>query len=321
MANRARALAAAGGFLAASTLLHGLILRAPDAALEIEPAVARCNAGQAIRLAAVLRTGSRRSPLHEPADWAVRAGRIRFTAPGLLVCEGEGEAVVTARKGRLSGEGRVQVGPAIMMVEASPPPSVAPLLEPPAVVRLVRRASPPPSREVEPAPSEAPPDPAPAAARAAELLTAEHPPEAAEPDQAVSEAGSAESGLGVVAVGGVAAVGAKGARADGVVGGTGAGPAGPVADLSRPPAITDPDPCRGYFPDEAQADAAVLEMDVDVAADGHVRRASVRGESPPGQGFGSAARQCFSAMRLEPAVDRAGRPTAGRMTFRFRFAR
>lgn len=103
-------------------------------------------------------------------------------------------------------------------------------------------------------------------------------------------------------------------------GGTGA-PGGSAPDLSRAPAILDPDPCRGYFPDAAEEDSALVDIDVSVDGDGRVRTASVLGESPPGQGFGSAARRCFSSMRVRPALDRAGRAVPGRMRLRFHFTR
>jgi periplasmic protein TonB len=201
---------------------------------------------------------------------------------------------------------------------------------------------PPPPPEPEPKPEPEPPprapEPvapkpvvqrAPAAAAAANVLTARPEPSepaAPEPFDFTTDPNSTVLGSGVVAVGGSATHGVQGAQANG----TGnkpvvAAPAGDglvaASDLSRKPSLPGRDPCKGYFPARALDDVAYVVLRVTIAKDGAVRNTKVVSESVQGQGFGGAAQTCMQRQTFEPALDRDGRAAATAMTINVTFSR
>ena len=131
----------------------------------------------------------------------------------------------------------------------------------------------------------------------------------------------------MVARGGTADFGVRGATAAGV-GNTPVNPSAapsdgvtPAANLSRPPRLTEPDACRGFYPSEANADEGGATVTVIVKANGEVSQATVLSETPAGQGFGHAARTCLSRKRFAPAQDRQGAAVIARTSVRVRFSR
>jgi hypothetical protein len=309
----------AAGLVAASATVHVAILFATrPGGLAVSPASLRCQAGETARVTVSLRLGATSTRLDRNVEFSVRGEAVRSLGGGLFSCVAPGSANIVARWQGREAIAPAQVAPAVIAIELpreAPPP--LPLPEPP---RARPRARERPATSVEDPPRAG--DPPPDVARAAEIVTAEVPKEREPEDAIVTQAGVGASGSGLVAAGGTATVGLPGAKAggapDGKVGGTGV-PGG--RDLSRAPSIIDPDPCRGYFPDGAEDDSALVDIDVSVDGDGRVQTTSVLGESPQGQGFGSAARRCFSSMHLRPALDRSGRAVPGRMRLRFHFTR
>lgn len=220
-------------------------------------------------------------------------------------------------------------------------PRAASLRTPPPV-ELEFIAPPPPAPEPEHVPEPPPPEApapkapvnvtraAPAAARAGALHTAAPQTPAAQTDDTLdftTDPNGTTYGGGVVAVGGTAAFGATGAKADGRVNAPpvhSAVPAGPsltaLADLSRKPGLRA-DPCHGFFPAQAIDDSGDVGVLVTVASDGHVLNTTLVSESPRGQGFGAAARNCLQRERLSPALDRAGKPAATAIRINLSFRR
>jgi outer membrane biosynthesis protein TonB len=212
---------------------------------------------------------------------------------------------------------------------------------PPVDVELTfREPPPPPEPEKEPEPPKEPEAPKaeapkpiakvavpPPAARAGAVLTAapdSTPEPSAEPFDFTSDPNSHVYGSGVVAVGGTADHGLAGAR----VGGTGNAPVRPAgdgltaaADLSQKPRLRRDDPCRGFFPDAARADVAVVSVRVVIGKDGRVSSANVVSESPVGQGFGVAARRCMLDEVFVPALDRQGKSAATALNVNVKFSR
>jgi protein TonB len=201
------------------------------------------------------------------------------------------------------------------------PPPAPPELPPPPVARNAE----PVAERVERAPEPA---------RAGRLLTAR--PDAApqqtsdEPVDFISDPNGASYGGGVVAIGGRADIGKAGARPNAAARGdvVEAGPKKPAgdglvaaSDLSRAPRLSERDPCRGFFPRSADSDAAQASVLVVIAKSGAVQSARVVGESPAGQGFGSAARACMLTKRFQPALDKSGQVAATSLRVNVRFSR
>jgi TonB family protein len=197
-----------------------------------------------------------------------------------------------------------------------PPPAPVPEPEPPepaaAPVRVAKVAAPPP------------------AAKAAAVMTAA--PSAPEPEPSAeafdftSDPTSTAFSSGVVAVGGTGTHGLAGAQ----LGGTGKEPLRAPAqsdgltaagDLSQSPRLRNADPCRGFFPAQAQDDVATALVRVVVSRDGVASSVSVLSESPKGQGFGAAARTCMLEQRFSPALDRKGNAAATAVNVNVRFSR
>jgi protein TonB len=216
-------------------------------------------------------------------------------------------------------------------------------VRPPVDVELAFREPPPPPEPKEPEPPQEPDAPKaaepkpiaklappPPAARAGAVLTAAPDPTpapaAAEPFDFTSDPNSHVYGSGVVAVGGTATHGLAGAR----VGGTGNAPVRTpppgdgltaASDLSQKPRLRVNDPCRGFFPEAAQDDVAVVSVRVVIGKSGQVSNANVVSESPTGQGFGAAARRCMLDQAFVPALDRDGNAAATALNVNVKFSR
>jgi TonB family protein len=162
------------------------------------------------------------------------------------------------------------------------------------------------------------------AASAAPLLTAdEATPTGDEPVRFVTDPNGSAFGFGVVARGGTAKEGL----------GTSVAKAAPLptavvdpnaafrGELGRAPRLTVFDPCRGFFPSDAQTDRGDAAVRVTVAADGSVAAVSVLAERPSAQGFGKAARACLLAARFEPALDTRGRAVVAIAPITVKFSR
>lgn len=200
-----------------------------------------------------------------------------------------------------------------------PPPTTPP---PPAPGSLVVPAAAPKA-------AAAPPEPA----RVGALLTAKAEPvpdkAAEEPVDFTNDPSLLGFGSGVVAPSGKASVGLAGAAPSPAPASTGtrgvakgAGEAlTPASDLSKKPALGESDPCRGFFPSGAEDDVATAAVMVTIGRSGAVSGVQLLSESPPRQGFGSAARACMAGKRFSPGLDRDGRPTATAVRVNIRFTR
>ncbi len=208
----------------------------------------------------------------------------------------------------------------VELVPDEPPAPVPP--PPPKLEERVERAA-----VAKPA-AVAPPEPA----RAAALLTAKADPtpspNAEEPVDFTNDPSALGIGSGVVAIGGTAKVGLKHAQSGPVRPAAPAAAPGPVgdaltpaSDLSRKPSLGESDPCRGFFPGAASDDVATAAVMVTIGRSGAVSAVQLLSESPPKQGFGSAARACMSGKRFSPGLDRDGRPTATQVRVNIRFSR
>lgn len=180
------------------------------------------------------------------------------------------------------------------------------------------------AKPVQAPPKEAKAEPPPAAAQAAQTLTAKedpsHPVDFTDFTM-VQGKGDTYSG-GVTAEKGTAkeAVYDRNAKGDGVPGGKGTGPVASAApaqvegpDLSKPaqPASRAWD-CKHLFPAEADANdinTATVMITVTVRPDGSAQAVKVIAD--PGNGFGRAARTCALSQRYNAALDRSGQATTG----------
>jgi protein TonB len=221
------------------------------------------------------------------------------------------------------------------------PDSAAVRAPPPAPVEVEFAPPPPPpppeaAKPEPPAPSPAPRPAAPKvnlapppAARAGAVRTVEPAPQdptPSEPFDFTSDPRSASFASGVVAVGGTGDHGLAGAQLGGR--GTEARHEPPhgdgltaASDLSQTPKLRVADPCRGFFPSAAHDDVATAVVRLVVTPSGGVTSASVLSETPSGQGFGAAARACMLEQKLNPALDRQGRPAATAVNVNVRFSR
>jgi len=216
--------------------------------------------------------------------------------------------------------------------KTTPPPVEMEFVAPPEPPPPPPEVTPPEEAKAAPTRAAAPAPPAAARAGALHLASAQAAP-AQQQEEAVdftTDPHGASYGGGVVAVGGTAALGAVGARVVPEGGKTPgapvtARPAGdaltPVSDLSRKPQLPGGDPCHGFFPREAQDDIGDVAVLVTIAKSGHVSQTRLVSESPPGQGFGAAARTCLSSKTFLPALDRAGNPAATAIRVNLRFSR
>jgi TonB family protein len=210
-------------------------------------------------------------------------------------------------------------------VELMPPEPPAP---PPALPE-----PPPPSRAPEPQAATRASAPPPMPAHVGALVTAKSEPTPSpardEPVDFTNDPGALGFGAGVVALGGRAPIGSKQA-APAALSGQGMpsvvhGPVGdaltPVGDLSRKPSLGESDPCRGYFPSAASDDVATAAVMVTIGKNGAVSSVQLLSESPPKQGFGTAARACMASKHFSPGLTRDGQPTATAIRVNIRFTR
>lgn len=316
--------------LGASTLIHSsFALAAYMREVTIVPAAPTCRAGEAVQLQAFAKTAwNSQLMVTYSAQWKVSDNSIASHAgAGLFRCVSEGTVTVTTQYLNRSTTFSLKVEPAIVMVD------VEKKEEPP----------PPPPPEPEPAPTAAPPvpteakpdnTPPPPAAKVGGLLTANDD-KNDDPNQKtydfVSDPDGKEYGSGNAAVGGTADHGAAGAAASGKPGGTGTGGSGSVAapqvqvappvDKSRPASLTIDNPCKGFFPGDADDDVGRVVVIVTVKPDGGVQTVSVAEENPKGQGFGKAARTCLLSAKFNPAWDKSGTPMVTTQQFNIRFTR
>ena len=254
--------------------------------------------------------------VHELFERTRRRRGVAFTALFLALA---GHAVAGTFTPR--AHERQLVAPPVEL-EFLPPEPVAPA-PPPLPARVEQNQEPTRAR------TERAPEPA----RAARLLTAKAdapPAQANEPVDFVSNPNATVYGGGVVAVGGTAAFGKAGARAGVAARGdvVDAGPKRPAGDglvaagdLSRSPRLSESDPCRGFFPRNADSDAAQASVLLVIAKSGAVSSARVVAENPASQGFGAAARACMLSKRFVPALDRAGEAAATSLRVNVRFNR
>jgi periplasmic protein TonB len=204
-----------------------------------------------------------------------------------------------------------------------PPPLPAPVAPPlPAPEPLVAPVAAPKA-------AASPPEPA----RAGALLTAKAEPAAdkaaEEPVDFTNDPSLVGFGSGVVAPSGKASVGLAAALPSPVPASTGTRGVAkgggealtPASDLSKKPALGESDPCRGFFPSGAEDDVATAAVMVTIGRSGAVSGVQLLSESPPRQGFGSAARACMAGKRFSPGLDRDGKPTATAVRVNVRFTR
>lgn len=222
--------------------------------------------------------------------------------------------------------------PVEVEIEAPEPPKETPKEEPP---KEEPKPEPAPVAKAEPTPAAATPPPAaPPAAKAGALLTAnDDAPKAKgeEPVSFVTDPNGDTYGSGVVAKGGTAEVGLPGAAlptTTAVATKTVTAPPPPpkveptpTTNLSKKPSLDQPDACKGYFPQAADDDHAVVTLRVIVRPDGSVQAANVVSETPQGQGFGPAARSCLLGRTFSPGLSEAGQPTLAQTTVNVRFSR
>ncbi len=168
---------------------------------------------------------------------------------------------------------------------------------------------------------------APAAARAAAVLTREP-----DPNEPLDLTEGFVSGSAAIYAGGQTMTSGTSSSAvhtrpaaTGVVGGVGP-PDAPLTasgtDLSRRPGVTGRAEWRCPFPPEADAeqiDHAVVTLKVDVDRFGTAMSAVATKET--GYGFGREARRCALHQRWSPALDHQGKPVRGSTTLNVRFDR
>lgn len=211
----------------------------------------------------------------------------------------------------------------------TPPPPPPPPPAPPVDQKVEESAGAPTE-----APKSAPPPQAPAPAKAGAILAAkDDAPQAKgeEPVSFVTDPNGDTYGSGVVAKGGTAEVGLPGAAlptTTAVATKTVTAPPPPpkveptpTTNLSKKPSLDQPDACKGYFPQAADDDHAVVTLRVIVRPDGSVQAANVVSETPQGQGFGPAARSCLLGRTFSPGLSEAGQPTLAQTTVNVRFSR
>jgi outer membrane biosynthesis protein TonB len=316
--------------IGASTLIHsGFALAAYMRDVAIFPPEPTCRAGESIQLQAYAKTAwNSQLMVTNSAHWNVSDNKIAsHTGAGFFRCISEGNVTITTSYLNRASTFTLKVDPAIIMVDV-------PKDEPPP--------PPPPPVEADPIPAPAPaapnvkPDntPPPPAAKVGNLLTATDD-KTDDPNQKtydfVTDPNGDEYGSGNAAKGGTAEHGGPGAAANGKPGGTGTGGSGaalgpavqakPAVDKSRVATFTVDNPCKGFFPADADDDVATVKVLVAIRPDGTVQTVSVLDENPKGQGFGKAARTCVGGAKFNPAWDQFGAPITASQTINIRFTR
>lgn len=317
--------------LGGSTLIHsGFALASYMKDVTIVPAEPVCRAGETIQLQAYAKTAwNAKLMVTNSAQWKVAANKIASHAGGgFFRCVSEGSTLVTTSYLNRTSTFTLKVEPAIVMIDAPkeeppPPPEVKepePAPEPTKVAQaeIKQEAAPPP-----------------AAAKVGSLLTAPDDSKN-DPDEGavkfLSDENGNEYGSGVAALGGTADVGKLGAKKNGTEGGNGGGGGGgtgpgtqtktaPAVDMSRAASLAIDNPCKGFFPSDADDDTARVQVLVTVRPDGGVEKVTVMSEDPKGQGFGKAARTCLVAARFNAALGKDGKPVGATQQFNIRFTR
>ncbi|MBI2392569.1 MAG: energy transducer TonB [Deltaproteobacteria bacterium] len=308
-----------------STTIHsGFALASYMRELTVIPEQPVCRAGEGIQLQAFARSAwNSQLGVTNSATWSLSDAKIASHAGGGFIrCVSEGSVTVTTTYLNKTTTFTLKVEPAIVVVD----------------VPEEKKEEPPPPPPPEPEPDKAEPTPPPdkveaqppAAAKVGSLLTANDDKSSKDDDPYtfLSDPDGKEYGSGAAAIGGTADKAPPGAVATGTPGGTGSAsakppppPPPPAVDLSRKPSLNIPDPCKGFFPGDADDDVAVVVVMVTVKPNGEVAEAKVLNESPKGQGFGKAARTCLQSVKLQPGLDKEGKPTTGTEQFRLRFTR
>lgn len=315
-----------------STMIHsGFALAAYMRDVTIFPAEPTCRAGETIQLQAYARTAwNSRLLVTNSAQWSVSDNKLASHAGGgFFRCAAEGTVIVTTSYLNRSTTFALKVEPAIVMIEPpkeEPPPPPPP---PPEEEEPVKQA--PPKDSKPPETAAAPPP----LAKVGSLLTAPDDSKN-DPDEGavkfLSDENGNEYGSGTAGLGGKADVGQKNAKKEGVDNGNGNKPGGgpgtgagmqtkPAVDLSRAASLTVDNPCKGFFPADADDDLARVEVLVTVKPDGTVGNVSVLNENPKGQGFGKAARTCMLSAKFNPAFGKDGAPISATQQFNIRFTR
>jgi len=275
---------------------------------------------------------------HHEALWHNRL--MRQLSPGLGIClllSGVLHSTAMARSALSLSEMRayardahafahdVLVSTLEVDTQPEPPPPAPEVKEDPPP-----QAEPEPPTEQPPPKAEKRPESAPAAAKAAQVLTAKEDPQAPVDLTGFSmvQGNASTYAGGVTAANGTSnqAVSDKNARPNGVVGGKGtadsAQPGGPDRSKTAAPASRDWN-CSHLFPSEADADdinSAVVSVVVTVKPDGTAQSVAVVND--PGHGFGRAAKTCAMSQRYAPALDRVGQAAGGKtLPFTVRFTR
>jgi periplasmic protein TonB len=233
--------------------------------------------------------------------WLASAGAVMIHAALVLLATVVGTGIA-----RTSAPARSET----IEVELPPPPAPPPDPDP----------DPDPEPQPRPRPRAAPREaPPPAAAQAGRVVEA--PDEVLDFGDTVVASQAAVHAGGVTESGGTSAQAVRdgNARASGVEGGTGTSPGG---DLSQLPRLAGGMEWDCPFPieaDTAGVDRAVVNLRVEVGAEGRVK--AVEATSDPGHGFAREARACALRKRWSPAVDRAGRVVAAAVLVKVRFER
>lgn len=318
--------------LGGSTLIHsGIALAAYMRDVTIFPVEPQCRAGESIQLQAYAHTAwNSRLLVTNSAQWKVNDNKLASHAGGgFFRCVAEGTTTITTSYLNRTTTFSLKIDPPIIMIEPpkeEPPPPPPPPEPDPEPVQAKAPA-------IEPKPAEAAPPPA--AAKVGNLLTAPDDSKN-DPDEGavkfLSDENGKEFGSGYAAKGGTADQAGPGAKKDGKVGGTGGGGTGtgtgtapantaPPVDMSRAASLTVDNPCKGFFPSDADDDVARVSVLVTVKADGSVATVSVMDENPKGQGFGKAARTCMLSAKFNSAFGKDGKPVAATQQFNIRFTR
>jgi protein TonB len=315
-----------------STLIHsGFALAAYMRDVQIFPVEPTCRAGETIQLQAYARTAwNSKLMVTNSAQWSVADSKLASHAGGgLFRCSAEGQTVVTTSYLNRSTTFTLKVDPAIVMIEPPkeepPPPPPAPEPEPEPVKQTAPVENKTQKEEAAPPPL----------AKVGQMLTAPDDSKN-DPDEGavkfLSDENGNEYGSGTAGIGGTADKGEKGGKKNGVENGTGTkegakgppGPAvqtGPTVDLSKAASLTVDNPCKGFFPGDADDDLARVEVLVTVKPDGSVGNVSVLNENPKGQGFGKAARTCMLSAKFNAALGKDGKPISATQQFNIRFTR
>ena len=94
----------------------------------------------------------------------------------------------------------------------------------------------------------------------------------------------------------------------------------PPDQLERQPTLLDAD-CRGHFPAQSANDLGVVAVVALITPAGAIAKLDIESETPSGQGFARAARECLQRQRFAPALDRQGKPALARTRVTIRFSR